>query len=313
MNLRQQLRHAAPERETVITIGVFDGVHRGHAYLLQRLAQGARPDFLPAALTFSNHPVSVLQPGRTVSFLTTPERKAQLLAEQGIELVVSLEFTPALAQLTAREFVALLVTELRMKGLVIGPDFALGRRREGNAAFLRDLGREGGFWVETLEPLLLDGTLVKSRAIRQAIAEGEVAAAARLLGRDYSLAGRVAAGDRRGRELGFPTANLDIAPEMALPGDGIYAAWAVVAGNRRPAAVSIGVRPTFGLTERLVEVYILDFAGDLYGQELEVHFVAKLRNQETFPNLESLVAQINRDVSDTRLTLAAAAGGGHDY
>lgn len=308
MNLRQQLRQAAPERETVITIGVFDGVHRGHAYLLQRLSQRARPDFLPAALTFSNHPVSVLQPGRAVSFLTTPEQKARLLAAQGIDLVVSLEFTPALAQLTAREFVELLVSELRMKGLVIGPDFALGRRREGNAAFLRELGREWGFWVETLEPLLLDGTLVKSRAIRQAITEGEVAAAARLLGRDYSLVGRVAAGDRRGRELGFPTANLDIAPEMALPGDGIYAAWAVVDGSPRPAAASIGVRPTFGLTERLVEVYILDFAGDLYGQELETRFVAKLRNQETFPNLESLVAQINRDVSDTRLTLAAAGG-----
>ena len=308
MNLRQQLRHAAPERETVITIGVFDGVHRGHAHLLQRLSQRARPDFLPAALTFSNHPVSVLQPGRTVSFLTTPAQKARLLADQGIERVVSLEFTPALAQLTAREFVTLLVTELRMKGLVIGPDFALGRQREGNAAFLRELGRELGFWVETLEPLLLDGTLVKSRAIRQAITDGEVAAAAHLLGRDYSLTGRVAAGDRRGRELGFPTANLDIAPEMALPGDGIYAGWAVVDGIRRPAATSIGVRPTFGLTERLVEVYILDFAGDLYGQELEVRFVAKLRNQETFPNLESLVAQINRDVSDTRLTLAAAGG-----
>lgn len=308
MNLRQQLRQAAPARETVITIGVFDGVHRGHAYLLQRLSQRARPDFLPAALTFSNHPVSVLQPGRAVSFLTTPEQKARLLAEQGIGLVVSLEFTPALAQLTAREFVELLVAELRMKGLVIGPDFALGRRREGNAAFLRELGRELGFWVETLQPLLLDGTLVKSRAIRQAITAGEVAAAARLLGRDYSLVGRVAAGDRRGRELGFPTANLDIAPEMALPGDGIYAAWAIVDGVPRPAAASIGVRPTFGLTERLVEVYILDFAGDLYGQELETRFVAKLRNQETFPNLESLVAQINRDVSDTRLTLAAAGG-----
>lgn len=308
MNLRQQLRQATPARETVITIGVFDGVHRGHAYLLQRLSQRARPDFLPAALTFSNHPVSVLQPGRAVSFLTTPEQKARLLAEQGIDLVVSLEFTPALAQLTAREFVELLVAELRMKGLVIGPDFALGRQREGNAAFLRELGREWGFWVETLQPLLLDGTLVKSRAIRQAITDGEVAAAAQLLGRDYSLVGRVAAGDRRGRELGFPTANLDIAPEMALPGDGIYAAWAIVDGILRPAAASIGVRPTFGLTERLVEVYILDFAGDLYGQELETRFVAKLRNQETFPNLESLVAQINRDVSDTRLTLAAAGG-----
>ncbi len=306
MNFRQQLGQAAPERETVITIGVFDGVHRGHAYLLQRLLDLAGADYLPAVLTFANHPVTVLQPGRRVSFLTTPEQKAGLLAAQGVELVVSLEFTTELAQLTAREFVRLLVEELRMKGLVVGPDFALGRNREGNADFLRELGREMGFWVETLEPLLLGGTLVKSRAVRQAITEGEVAAAAALLGREYALTGRVATGDRRGRELGFPTANLDIAPEMALPGDGIYATWAVVDGIRRPAATSIGVRPTFGLTERLVEVYILDFAGDLYGRELEVGFVAKLRNQETFPNLESLVEQINRDVRDTRRTLAGA-------
>ena len=306
MNFRQQLRQVAPERETVITIGVFDGVHRGHAYLLQRLIDLSRPDYLPAVLTFANHPVTVLQPGRQVSFLTTPEQKAGLLAAQGVELVVSLEFTAELARLTAREFVTLLVEELRMKGLVVGPDFALGQNREGNADFLRELGREMGFWVETLEPLLLEGTLVKSRVARQAITDGEVAAAADLLGREYALTGRVATGDRRGRELGFPTANLDIAPEMALPGDGIYATWAVVDGIRRPAATSIGVRPTFGLTERLVEVYILDFAGDLYGRDLEVRFVAKLRNQETFPNLESLVEQINRDVSDTRLTLAAA-------
>lgn len=303
MNFRQQLGQAAPERETVITIGVFDGVHRGHAYLLQRLLDLAGPDYLPAVLTFANHPVTVLQPGRQVSFLTTPDQKAGLLAAQGVELVVSLEFTAELAQLTAREFVRLLVEELRMKGLVVGPDFALGRNREGNADFLRELGREMGFWVETLEPLLLGGTLVKSRAVRQAITEGEVAAAAALLGREYALTGRVATGDRRGRELGFPTANMDIAPEMALPGDGIYATWAVVDGVRRPAATSIGVRPTFGLTERLVEVYILDFAGDLYGRDLEVGFVAKLRNQETFPNLESLVEQINRDVRDTRRTL----------
>ena len=308
MNFRQRLNRVSPERETVVTIGVFDGVHRGHSHLLRRLIELAEPHYQPAVLTFSNHPVTVLQPGRQVAFITTPEQKAGLLQALGLELVVSLDFTTEFSQLTAREFVTLLVDDLRMKGLVIGPDFALGRNREGNVDLLQALGQEMGFWVETLEPMLLDGVLVKSRVIRQAIADGEVAAAARLLGREYSLTGKVVAGDRRGRELGFPTANVDAARQMAWPGDGIYATWAVIDGMRRPSATSIGVRPTFGLTERLVEVYILDFDGDLYGQDLEVQFVDKLRGQETFPNLEALIDQINRDVANTRMALSIGGG-----
>ncbi len=309
MNFRQRLNRVSPERETVLTIGVFDGVHRGHSHLLQRLISRARPEYQPAVLTFSNHPVTVLQPGREVSFLSTPEEKQRLLLNEGIDQVVSLEFTQELAQLSAREFVSLLVDNLKMKGLVIGPDFALGRNREGNAERLAELGRELGFFVDVLEPLLLEETLVKSRLIRQKISEGDVAATGRLLGRDFALTGRVVTGDRRGRELGFPTANLDVSKSMAQPGDGIYATWAVIDGVRRPSATSIGVRPTFGLTQRLVEVYILDFDGDLYGQELEVQFVDKLRDQEAFSNLEALVEQINLDVANTRLALTTTGGG----
>ena len=309
MNFRQRLNRVSPEKETVLTIGVFDGVHRGHSHLLQRLISRARPEYQPAVLTFSNHPVTVLQPGREVSFLSTPEEKQRLLLSEGIDQVVSLEFTQELAQLSAREFVSLLVDNLKMKGLVIGPDFALGRNREGNAERLAELGRELGFFVDVLEPLLLEETLVKSRLIRQKISEGDVATTGRLLGRDFALTGRVVTGDRRGRELGFPTANLDVSKSMAQPGDGIYATWAVVDGVRRPSATSIGVRPTFGLTQRLVEVYILDFDGDLYGQELEVQFVDKLRDQEAFSNLEALVEQINLDVANTRLALTTTGGG----
>ncbi len=308
MNFRQRLNRVSPERETVLTIGVFDGVHLGHSHLLQRLISRARPEYQPAVLTFSNHPVTVLQPGREVSFLSTPEEKQRLLLSEGIDQVVSLEFTQELAQLSAREFVGLLVDNLKMKGLVIGPDFALGRNREGNAERLAELGRELGFFVDVLEPLLLEETLVKSRVIRQKISEGDVATTGRLLGREFSLTGKVVTGDRRGRELGFPTANVDVSKNMAQPGDGIYATWAVVDGVRRPSATSIGVRPTFGLTQRLVEVYILDFEGDLYGQELEVQFVDKLRDQEAFSNLEALVEQINRDVANTRLALATTGG-----
>ena len=308
MNFRQRLDRVSPERETVITIGVFDGVHRGHAHLLQHLSSAAGSAYQPAVITFSNHPVTVLQPRRQVSLITTLERKERLIREKGIEQIIPLEFTEELAQLSAREFVELLQEKLRMKGLVVGSDFALGRNREGNAARLGELGSELGFSVEIVEPLLLDGLLVKSRVIRQHLSDGDVAVSNYLLGRTFSLAGRVVTGDRRGRTLGFPTANVNVNKAMAHPADGIYATWALIEGERRPSATSIGVRPTFGLTERLVEVYILDFDGDLYGQELEVEFVDKLRDQETFPSLEALVDQINQDVANTREALAISGG-----
>lgn len=308
MNFRQRLNSVSPQRETVITIGVFDGVHRGHSHLLQHLKAAAGSEYQPTVLTFTNHPVTVLQPGRQVSLITTLDRKEELIRQQGIDQIVSLDFTEELAQLSAGDFVALLVEHLKMKGLVIGSDFALGRNREGNSERLTELGREMGFSIEVVEPLLLDGLLVKSRVIRQKLTEGEVSVSNQLLGRTFSMSGEVITGDRRGRTLGFPTANVDVNKAMAHPADGIYATWALVDGVRRPSATSIGVRPTFGLSERLVEVYILDFDGDLYGRELEVEFVDKLRDQETFSSLDALVEQINRDVANTRDTLAISGG-----
>lgn len=308
MNFHQRLNRVSPQRETVITIGVFDGVHRGHSHLLQSLLSAAGSEYEPTVLTFANHPVTVLQPGRQVSLITTLERKERLIRAQGIEQIVALDFTQELAQMTSRDFVTLLMDSLRMKGLVVGSDFALGRNREGTAERLMELGQEMGFFVEVVEPLLLDGLLVKSRVIREKLTDGDVAVSRQLLGRAFSMAGPVITGDRRGRTLGFPTANVDVSKVMAHPADGIYATWALVDGVRRPSATSIGVRPTFGLSERLVEVYILDFDGDLYGQELEVEFVDKLRDQETFSSLDALVAQINQDVANTRETLAVSGG-----
>lgn len=308
MNFRQRLNRVSPQRETVITIGVFDGVHRGHSHLLQHLKSAAGSEFAPTVLTFANHPITVLQPGREVNLITTLERKERLIRAQGIEQIVALEFTQELAQMESRDFVSLLMDSLRMKGLVIGSDFALGRNREGTAERLTELGREMGFFVEIVQPLLLDGLLVKSRVIREKLTEGDVAVSRRLLGRTFSLAGQVVTGDKRGRTLGFPTANVDVSKVMAHPADGIYATWTLIDGVRWPSATSIGVRPTFGLSDRLVEVYILDFDGDLYGQELEVEFVDKLRDQETFSSLDALVEQINRDVANTRETLAVSGG-----
>jgi riboflavin kinase/FMN adenylyltransferase len=231
-----------------------------------------------------------------------------LLKGQGIELVIPLDFTQTLSQIGAEDFARILVDTLSMKGLVIGPDFAFGRNRQGNAEYLRETGAKLGFWVDTVEPLVLSGNAVRSGLIRQTISQGNVTTGNLLLGRSFRLCGRVVKGFQRGRELGFPTANLNIAPGMVLPGDGIYATWAVINGQRHPSATSIGVRPTFGLTERLVEVYILDFSADIYGQTLGVDFVTKLRDQETFSDVGALVKQVDQDVANTRLALARDEG-----
>ena len=308
MSLRQRLASFAPDKETVLTIGVFDGVHLGHQHLLQQLTRLAQPDYLPAVLTFTNHPITVLRPGTQVRYITTPEQRTRLLKAQGIQLVVGLEFTLEDSRVTARDFAALLVETLGMKGLLMGPDSAVGHNRQGDINLLRHLGPQLGFWVEEVQPLVLDGSPVQSRRIREAIGWGEVATGTRLLGRNFSLAGKVVLGDRRGRDLGFPTANLEIAPEVIIPGDGIYATWAIMDGVRHPSATSIGVRPTFGPGERLVEAYVMDFDADLYGKHLCVEFVRKLRDQENFSTVEALVDQINRDVADCRLALAADGG-----
>ena len=319
MSFRQRLASMASDRETVLTIGVFDGVHQGHCHLLRRLVQRSGPHRTPGVITFTNHPATVLRPDFQVSYINTPQQKVKLLEAQGMGLVVPLEFTAELSRISAREFTTALVEILNMRGLIAGPDFALGQNRQGDAQVLKTLGDELGFWVETVEPLTLDGALVRSRRVRKAIRLGDVAAAGILLGRDFSLTGTVVVGNRQGRELGFPTANLDVNPEMMIPGDGIYATWAILEGERYLSAASIGIRPTFGLRERVIEVHLLDFNQDIYGAELGVEFVEKLRDQETFATVEALVEQIGQDVEAARRTLESgrnetlAPGGGTSF
>jgi riboflavin kinase/FMN adenylyltransferase len=319
MSFRQLLASMEPDRETVLTIGVFDGVHQGHCHLLRRLVQRTAPQQISGAITFTNHPATVLRPDFTVRYITTPQQKVELLTARGMGLVVPLEFTPELSRISARDFTLALVETLKMRGLIIGPDFALGQNRQGNAPVLQELGAEMGFWVETVEPLNLDGLLVRSRSVREAIGQGDVATAGALLGRDFSLAGPVVVGNRQGRELGFPTANIDVNPEMMIPNDGIYATWAVIGGQRLPSATSIGIRPTFGLRDRVIEVHVMDFNQDIYGAEIGVEFVDKLRDQETFTSVEALVEQIGQDVVNARKTLeldyneTLAHGGGISF
>ena len=303
MDLRQRLASIDPGQETVLTIGVFDGVHRGHRRLLRRLIELAGTSYTPAVLTFTNHPITVLRPGTEVGCITPLDTKIKLLRDQGIDLVVGLDFTPELARVTAEEFTSILVEEMHMKGLVAGPDSAIGRDRRGDINFLKQRGEQIGFWVESVAPVVFEGELVKSRRIRSALAEGDVYGGARMMDRKFSLQGTVVPGHRRGRTLGFPTANLDLAPGLALPGDGIYATWAIIDGERFPSATSIGVRPTFDLTERLVEVFIIDFDSDIYGKRMDVEFVTKVRDQETFPGVDALIEQMGRDVDNCRTAL----------
>ena len=306
MSFSQHLAGLKPERDTVLTVGVFDGVHLGHRHLLDHLLDWASPGCIPAVITFSNRPITVFRPGTFPSYLTTPEHKVALLKEAGIELVASLEFTEDLSQVTARQFAELLSGTMKMKGLVLGPDSALGRGRQGDLDYMQAEGERLGFWVRSVPPLEINGQPVKSRVVREALVAGDVSRGGSLLGRNHCLTGRVVVGDQRGRTLGFPTANIDVYPGLLWPGDGIYATWVHFGGERHLSATSIGVRPTFGLTQRLVEVYVMDFSGDLYDQQMTVEFVDKVRNQETFADIDVLIARIGQDVADSRVVLAQA-------
>ncbi|MEE8465900.1 MAG: bifunctional riboflavin kinase/FAD synthetase [Dehalococcoidia bacterium] len=303
MSFRQRLASAAPGKETVVTVGVFDGVHQGHRHLLRQVVQLAGSRYIPTVVTFSNRPITVLRPGTEPSYLTTPEQRIELIKRQGIELVVCLEFTQELAQVTAADFAGSLADSLKMKVLVMGPDSTLGKDRQGDLGFMQAQGEGLGFWATSVDPLEIEGQPVKSRRIRSALTEGDVAACPELLGRNHSLAGVVVMGDQRGRTLGFPTANLEVDSKLLLPGDGIYATWAVIDGKRYQSATSIGVRPTFDLTQRLVEVFVMDFSADIYGQTVDVEFIKKVRDQEKFDGLDGLVKQISQDVDDCRQVL----------
>ena len=307
MTIDQELARVTPSRDTALTIGVFDGVHLGHQRLLSHLKKtAASGGLLSLAFTFRNHPRSVLNPDAKLGYITTVEERLELIRSQGIDQVVAVDFDRELSLLKASEFVSLLCERLRMKALVVGPDFALGHGREGDVATLRRLGTEMGFRVEQMEPYLMGDCVVRSRVTRDLIVGGDVENASRMLGRWYSLTGEVVVGDRRGRLLGFPTANLSVAPDLVIPADGIYATWATADGVRYQAATSIGVRPTFGTSHRTVEAYIMDFDRDLYGKPLTLEFAGRLRDEEAFESVDALVDQMKLDVEQARAILSVA-------
>jgi riboflavin kinase/FMN adenylyltransferase len=256
---------------------------------------------LTGVVTFDSHPDELLAPQRHVRYLTTLTKKLNLLGGLGLDLVMALPFTSELAQTSARGFILSLVQRLHMRELWIGPDFALGRGREGNATYLSALGRELGFRLEALEPLTEGGEVISSSRIRALLREGKVTEASQLLGRYLSIEGQVVSGAKRGQRLGFPTANLAVDEKIMIPADGIYAVRVQWGATNHQGVVNVGVRPTFeDQAERIVEAHIIDFTGDLYGKTLEIRFIRRLRPEQRFDNADALVAQMRQDVTQTR-------------
>ncbi len=309
MQVEEELGKLPAEKDMLLTIGVFDGVHLGHRYLISQLTELAKQQgLLSGVVTFRQHPQEVLSPQTRLPFLTDLAQRTNLLKNEGVEAIITLSFTPELAQLSAGQFIGLLKKYLRMRGVVIGPDFALGQNREGNTDTLRQLGQEMGFSVTVVPPIIINGEVVSSTAIRNALAEGDMKRVQNLVGRPFSLHGRVIPGTRRGIELGFPTANLDTDPEQALPAEGVYASWVHIDDQDYPSMTNIGKRPTFGSSQRVVEVYLLDYHSDLYGQELTIDITERLRGEIKFDTPEELKKQIAEDVKQGRAILKTRGG-----
>lgn len=289
----------------VATIGNFDGHHLGHRALMQTVVETARRSQGTAlVLTFEPHPVKILAPHVDLRFLTSSEDKLGRFESAGIDEVVFLDFTPAFAAMTPDQFAEqVLSRSLGVKELFVGEHFAFGKGRLGRIADLIRLGTRYGFQVHPVAPVTLDGDVVSSTRIRQLIQAGNMERAARLLGRAYGIEGTVVQGERKGQELGWPTANLRIPPHRVVPPDGVYAARVIRDEAIHDGIVYIGTRPTFGAGERLIEVNLFDQRLDLYGQDMTVQFVSRLRGDHTFASAGELSSQIARDVEQARASL----------
>jgi riboflavin kinase/FMN adenylyltransferase len=304
VQVEEELAGLQPDNDTLLTIGVFDGVHLGHRRLISELIRQARQKkLLAGVVTFRQHPEDLLTPGSRLPFLTDIKKRTALLKEEGVDFIVTLSFNKELAVLSARRFMELLQKYLRMRGLVIGTDFALGKDREGDTDAIQRLGGEMGFSVTVVPPLKINGAVVSSTALRKALAKGDIKKVHELTGRHFSLRGKVVEGAGRGEGLGFPTANMDIKSGQALPPDGVYVGLTRANGKVYQSMTNIGRNPTFGDTERTVESYLVDYHGDLYGKEIQLEIVARLRDEIKFASAGELKRQIVMDIAQGKKLL----------
>jgi riboflavin kinase/FMN adenylyltransferase len=295
--VEEELARFSVTKESVLTIGVFDGVHLGHQRLIAELLNQARKGKLISGIvTFRHNPEKLLSHRNKLPFLMDIEERLNLLKQAGVSMVIPLSFTPELAQLSARQFVNLLQKYLKMRVLVVGEDFALGKAREGDTELLQKLGQSMDFNVIIVPPIVINGEVVSSTSIRKALATGDMLKVRELMGRPFKLTGKVVTGYGRGAGMGFPTANLEIASEHALPPDGVYTGWAHLNGNTYQSMTNIGKNPTFGTNKRTVETYLIDYHGDLYGADLHLDIIAHLRNEKKFHSPSELKKQVTEDI-----------------
>lgn len=295
-----------PFEASTVAIGVFDGIHLGHQELIKAAVEDARRAGRPAIVfTFDRHPAELIDAVHAPPSITSPAQREALISRTGADHLVVARFDDRFRNLSPEAFLRfVLVGILGCRSVFIGPDFRFGRNQTGNAGYLAEAGSRLDFTVHVIPPVIVEGERVSSTRIRELIQQGNVERAGRLLGRPFSLEGTVIHGDHLGEKLGFPTANIEPCCRQVVPGDGVYAARVLWRGTPFPAACSIGVRPTVGGSDLRVEVHLLDFHNDLYGERLEVEFLARLRGQEAFPSIEALVQQMHRDVDAVRAILA---------
>lgn len=293
-------RWAPVGQRTAVTVGVYDGVHLGHQQVLRTLAESGLP---VAVVTFRDHPLRVIAPEVAPDLLTDIDRRLELLEDLGVSAVAVIDFDEHFRSVTAEEFVEkVLVDALQVRRVAVGRGFRFGHRQLGDIALLEDLGKRHDFTVDDVA-ILEEGVPVRSTVVRALLREGHAAAAQRLLGRPHRLIGKVVPGDQRGRRIGFPTANLETALGLLVPGSGVYAARACLDGLGHSAVVNIGTRPTFGGTESVIEAHLLDFSEDLYEKVLKLDFVVRLRSERKFGGIAELVAAIGNDVQSARHVL----------
>ncbi|MEM9951199.1 MAG: bifunctional riboflavin kinase/FAD synthetase [Chloroflexota bacterium] len=303
----RQLSEITLEQPSMVTIGVFDGVHRGHQELIRHLVAEAHSNNRKAVvLTFHPHPDVVLQGITERYYLTTPDQRATLLGEMGVDVVVTHAFDETVRDMRAEEFVDTLISSLQMTCLRVGSDFALGYEREGDVDYLAQLGQEKGYELRPIELLKLnaDEDRISSSMVRSVLREGNVTKASDLLGRPYSVTGTVIQGDQRGRQIGFPTANMQIWEQQLLPTTGVYAGWATLGDERFMAVTNLGMRPTFDGQSLSLEPHLLDFDRNIYGQQLTLTFEHRLRAEQKFDGLQALIDQLQKDVATGRNLLS---------